>query len=249
MVKEIDVKRCFRSLLLPCAGVTALLLAGCNVGVSAPLVNPDGSPKPRTYCPRGTYVPADGLIDDFEDGNRQIASVGGRSQYWYTSADSEGSEIFPEEFNPIEIEGEGYVMHAEGKTATGDPSKAWGAQFGADFLQGEFYDASRYAGIRFRAKVGPKSTPSIRFKVADVNTHPNGGVCTNCYNHFGKDLSLSTEWQQFEFFFGGMQQRPYWGDPRPPSIDARQLNGFDFTIEAGNVFDVYIDDLEFFACR
>ena len=104
MVKEIDVNRCFRRLVLSGAGASALLATACNIGVSAPLLNPDGSPAPRTYCPRGTYVPADGLIDDFEDGNRQIASVGGRSQYWYTSADSEGSEIFPEEFEGLTLD-------------------------------------------------------------------------------------------------------------------------------------------------
>ncbi len=42
-----------------------------------------------------------------------------------------------------------------------------------------------------------------------------------------------------------MQQRPYWGDPRPASITPKQLYGLNFSVEAGAKFEFWIDDLEF----
>jgi hypothetical protein len=229
--------------------VTALT-CGCGLGVSAPRLNPDGTPAPRTYCPRGTYVPKAGLIDDFQDGNTVTAELQGRGGYWYTSADSAGSTIGPEELKPKPDGKDGNLaLYAVGETVSGDPSVAWGVQLGGNFTQGDFYDASQYAGIRFRAKRGAEATPSVRFKVADANTEPAGGNCTACYNHFGQDLSLNAEWTQYDFFFGSMQQRPYWGDPRPASITPKQLYGLNFSVEAGAKFEFWIDDIEFFACR
>lgn len=224
--------------------------SSCGIGVSAPRLNPDGTPAPRTYCPRGTYVPKDGLIDDFQDGNTMTAEFDGRGGYWYMAADSAGSTIGPEELKP-EADGKdgNLVMHVYGHTVAGDPTTAWGVQLGGNFTQGDGYDASKYAGIRFRAKRGADATPSVRFKISDVNTEPAGGNCSQCYNHFGQDLSLNSEWTQYEFFFGSMQQRPYWGDPRPASITPKEIYGLNFSVESGAKFDFAIDDLEFFACR
>ncbi len=224
--------------------------SSCGIGVSAPRLNPDGTPAPRTYCPRGTYVPKEGLIDDYQDGNTMTAESEGRGGYWYTAADSAGSVIGPEELKPQPEGADGNLaIHVFGETVSGDPTAAWGVQLGGNFTQGDAYDASKYAGIRFRAKRAPEATPSVRFKIADGNTEPAGGNCTQCYNHFGQDLSLNPEWTQYEFFFGSMQQRPYWGDPRPASINPKELYGLNFSVEAGAKFDFSIDDLEFFACR
>lgn len=226
------------------------VLGGCGIGVSAPRLNPDGTPAPRTYCPRGTWVPKESVIDDFQDGNTMTFESEGRGGYWYTSADSAGSTIGPDELKPEADGTDGNLaFHVYGETVSGGPSVAWGVQLGGNFTQGDAYDASKYVGIRFRAKRGDGATPSVRFKVADVNTEPAGGNCTQCYNHFGQDLSLNSEWTQYEFFFGSMQQRPYWGDPRPASITPNQLYGLNFSVEAGAKFDFWIDDLEFFACR
>lgn len=227
----------------------AVTPAGC-IGVSAQRLNPDGTPAPRTYCPRGTWVPKEGLIDNYQDGNTMTFESEGRGGYWYTSADSAGSTIGPEELKPVAEGTDGnLVIHVFGETVSGDPSVAWGVQLGGNFTQGDPYDASKYVGIRFRAKRGENATPSVRFKVADMNTEPAGGNCTQCYNHFGQDLSLNPDWTQYEFFFGSMQQRPYWGDPRPASITPKQVYGLNFSVEAGAKFDFSIDDLEFFACR
>jgi hypothetical protein len=247
-LKSLFRTRTFAQLMLVLG--LAPVLGSCNIGVSAPRLNPDGTPAPRTYCPRGTWVPKEGLIDNYQDGNTMTFESEGRGGYWYTSADSAGSTIGPEELKPVAEGTDGnFVLHVFGETVTGDPSVAWGVQLGGNFTQGDPYDASKYVGIRFRAKRGDGATPSVRFKVADMNTEPAGGNCTQCYNHFGQDLSLNPDWTQYEFFFGSMQQRPYWGDPRPASIAPKQLYGLNFSVEAGAKFDFWIDDLEFFACR
>ena len=59
------------------------------------------------------------------------------------------------------------------------------------------YDASKYAGIPFWAKKGPDSTGKVRLKVPDVNTDPDGGVCTECFNDFGADIVLTNDWKLY----------------------------------------------------
>lgn len=226
-----------------------LVFVGC-IGVSAQRVNPDGTIAPPRYCARGTQIADDGLIDDLQDGNNRIDETAGRGGYWWKSADPMGSEIGPVDFVPQPSkDGGGMAMNAVGETANAGGDDNWGAQFGADFSQSPGYDASKYVGIRFRAKVGPDSTGKVRFKVADVNTHPKMGVCASCWNHFGRDLNLTQEWQEYEFMFAALEQAPHWGDPRPASITPAKLYGFDFQVGPGQKFDIWIDDLAFIECK
>ena len=79
-----------------------------------------------------------------------------------------------------------------------------------------FYNASKYAGIAFKAKVGsPDSTRNVRLKIADVNTRKDAGICKTCWNHFGKDLAMTPEWKEYRVTFSGAAQAAGWGDPRP----------------------------------
>ena len=48
---------------------------------------------PLKTCSGETAAAADGLVDDFEDGNGQVALLAGRSGYWYSAADPKGSTI------------------------------------------------------------------------------------------------------------------------------------------------------------
>jgi hypothetical protein len=84
--------------------------------------------------------------------------------------------------------------------------------------------------------------------VADVNTHPDGGVCKTCWNHFGKDMQFSTEWQEFKVTFAEMKQEAGWGD-RYPMITPAKLIALNWSIEPGRTFDVWIDDVQFFECQ
>jgi hypothetical protein len=200
-------------------------------------------------CHAGTRLADDGLIDDFEDGNNQVASEGGRDGYWWPKKDPAGSTIEPTPFAPSDGAGDGSdtALHASGQTASGDD--AWGAGFGANLVQNALYDASKYSGVGFRAKVGPGSATSIRFNIEDVNTHPDGKICKTCWNAFGKDMILTTEWKEYRVLFSEARQQPDWGNPRPIAITPSKLVEIDWQIGPGRPYDVWIDDLAFLDCK
>ncbi len=230
----------------------SLFCTGC-IGVSEKRVLSGavgGTGADVKSCRTGTRRADDGTIDDFEDGDMQLSLEGGRDGYWWPKKDQAGSTIEPTPFGPSDGAGDGseMAMHASGKTATGDG--AWGAGFGVNLVgQGTFYDASKYAGISFRAKVGPGASTSVRFKIGDVNTHADGHICKGCWNHFGKDLILTTEWREYKVLFSDVRQEPYWGDPRPLSVTPTKLVSIDWSIGPGRTYDVWVDDVAFLDCK
>jgi hypothetical protein len=229
--------------------VPGLLACAC-IGVSAKTVPPNG---PGTVAPircRATHPAADGALDDFEDGNTQLSKMGGRDGYWFNAKDTLGSTIDLRVDEPG-ANGSENALHASGTTVPGLPENgAWGAQVGVKFLnQGVLYDAAKYAGIAFRAKVGPGSGRSVRFKIGDANTHPEAGICKTCWNHFGQSLSLTPEWKEYRILFAGAQQEEGWGNPRPAALSPDKLVNMDFTIGPGQAYDVWIDDITFLECQ
>jgi hypothetical protein len=245
--------------ILAASALTALALPAC-IGVSQTPYAGDPATTAAsgklTRCP-GFAVPAvDGLIDDFEDGNNQVMTMGERDGYWWVSKDALGTSVTaPEEgFKPADGGAAGSAMaaHVVGHVvAKGD--QAWGVEIGGNFMgaTGGLYDASRYAGISFKAKVGnPKSTRSLRVNVPDVNTHQDAGVCKACWNHFRKDFNLSGEWKEYRMMFTELEQRPGWGDPRPAHLTPSQTISVTFAL--GGVdsdFDIWIDDIQFLECK
>ena len=92
------------------------------------------------------------------------------------------------------------------------------------------YDASKYAGIAFKAKIGPGSARSVRFKIGDVNTHKDAGICKTCWNHFGKDLSLTPEWKEYTVLFTVASSRRRAGAiPRPAALSTDKLVSLNWT--------------------
>jgi endoglucanase len=201
----------------------------------------------------GPMVPAaDGLIDDLEDNNNQVSQVAGRGGYWWAAKDDKGSTIDPiGELKMSEggAHGSKYALRVSGKTATGE--KAWGSIVGLRIAQGGLYDASRYAGVSFFAKVGEKSTSTVRLKIADFNTHPDGQVCKDaCYNDFGKDFTFSHDWQEYKVSFAELKQQDGWGDPRPPSITPSKLVQIAWHLSTpGADFELWLDDVRFTDCQ
>ncbi|HEY8942698.1 MAG TPA: carbohydrate binding domain-containing protein [Polyangiaceae bacterium] len=191
---------------------------------------------------------ADGLIDDFEDGDTQLAKVGGRDGYWWTSADSNGSTIAPKEVVGV-AGGADSPRAVNFKGTTSGASGAWGVNFGVNFLSAKMpYDGSPYAGVSFKAKVGPNSSKKIRFKIGDINTHQDAGVCTACWNHFGKDVELTEQWQEVRVLFTDLAQGSGWGQPRPPHLATDKLWNIDFSIPPGSTYDVWVDDVRLLQC-
>jgi hypothetical protein len=237
---------------MPC-GLVAWALWGCTSQPMAKCpVDPSAPPElaaagPPKACSK-THTTDDGLVDDFDDGNTQVAKVEGRDGYWFTSHDDKGSTIGP---SPLTMTGEGAggagkSLHLTGVTsgATG----AWGALWGANFAGQGAYDASKHTGMSFKAKVGGSSTQKVRFKLGDVNTHPDGGVCKDCWNHFGKDLTFSTDWKEYVVTFAEMTQEAGWGQ-RFPFITTSKLISVNWSVGPGVPYDVWIDDLQFVDCN
>jgi hypothetical protein len=241
------------SLALAASGcICACPDAGTAAAVDgAPATDGAAIPTKKADVCSGDAKPADdGLIADLEDGGGQIAQLDGRGGYWWSAQDDKGSRIEnKEDLKPVEGGVNGSLgMHAHGSTAS--EQDAWGINFGATFMsgRGDAYDASKYVGISFKAKVGEDSTKKVRFKVGDVNTHADAGQCKACWNHFGKDLSLTTDWKEYQIFFAELAQAPGWGDPRPESIAVDKLVNIDWSIGGGGPFDIWVDDIHFLTC-
>ncbi|MFZ5891766.1 MAG: hypothetical protein ACOY0T_11985 [Myxococcota bacterium] len=233
--------------------------SGCIDASQKPCVDASGAPVAAGSTPGAASASAlktcanpvanpDGLIEDFEDGNSQAAVIDGRDGYWWTHHDPNGSTITPEKFQPEDggANGAGKALHVQGRTSSTDG--AYGSSIGLNLSNSGLYDASKYAGISFKAKVGGNSTKNVRFKIGDVNTHGQLGTCKNCWNHFGKDLQLSTEWKEYRVMFAEAEQAKGWGDPRPKNVTPAQLASIDFSIGAGANFELWVDDVQFLTC-
>ena len=224
------------------------LSTGC-IGVSAKRVGAGGAGTAPILRCRAFKPAADGALDDFEDGNKQVNKLAGRGGYWYDAHDKFGSTL------DLKIEepgagGSEMAAHISGVTAPGKPENdIWGVQLGVHFVQDQSYDASKYAGISFKAKVGPGSARNVRFKIGDVSTHPEGKICKACWNHFGKDLTLTDAWKTYTITFSGAEQEPGWGDPRPAALLPDKLIEMNWSIGPGLTYDMWFDDVSFVDCE
>lgn len=257
----VELARCHAALLL--------LLLACApaerepIAPAPPVSAPTLAPRPTTsvlapalqVCERGMVVADDGSVDDFEDGDSQALLIGGRSGYWFTAVDNHGSTVEPKgELRPIDggPSASKRAVRVVGRTMPELP--AWGAVTGLSWQpDNRPYDGSKYAGVSFWAKVGPTSAGTFRLKLSDVNTHPVGGVCRDepggCWNHFGADLRLTSEWKKYELAFADLTQEAGWGQPRPPALSAHQLVSLDFSVPRGQEFELWIDDVKLLRCQ
>lgn len=236
------------SAALLAAFVASTALTGCG------RVNPTSPDTAKT--PEGAPCNSqDALLDDGEDTNNQSFVAGGRGGYWYTFMQGDGTEVWPTagsqggtfEMSPGGADGTAYAARFKGKVGTG--AIVLGGM-GMNLLDPKGgYDASKYGGISFWAKKGPDSTGKVRLKVPDQNTDPDGGICSECFNDFGMDLTLSNEWQHYVVPFGAMKQMKGWGKPRKSEIDTKALYGIQFQVSEPNaVYDIWVDQLRFTGC-
>jgi endoglucanase len=198
---------------------------------------------------------ASGLIDDGEDNDNQTANVGNRGGYWYTFVDKAGSTVSPtagDQGGTFTMQAGGangsrYAANVKGQLAKGETVYA---AMAFNFVDPKgTYDASRYAGITFFGKRGQGSSARLRVKVPDAQTDPAGGTCSECFNDFGFDLELGTEWTRYVLPFSKMRQMEGWGAPRPSHIDPSKIYGVQFQVnEKGAAYDVSVDDVAFI-CR
>ncbi|MFZ5890969.1 MAG: hypothetical protein ACOY0T_07955 [Myxococcota bacterium] len=238
------------------ATIASIALAfTANACIAPPPQGKPGEANPQATEDSLKTCDANGLIDDAEDNNNQLATVGERGGYWYTFVDKAGSTVTPTAgdqggtFTMQEggANGSRYAANVKGKIGTGETVYAAMA-FNFVDPKGE-YDASRYAGITFFAKHAQGSTAKLRVKVPDVQTDPAGKRCSECFNDFGFDLDLSPDWTRYVLPFSKMRQMEGWGAPRPSHIDPSQIYGVQFQVnQKGADYDISVDDIAF-VCR
>jgi endoglucanase len=220
--------------------------AGCLVPTAA--AKASGPPAAKECGP-------DGLVDDGEDGNNQTLPVARRGGYWYTFVDKAGSTVTPMAgeqggtFAMTEGGANGSKLAANFKGKIGTGALVFSG-LGLNFVDPkDKYDASAFTGVAFFAKRGDESTGKVRLKVPDGNTDPEGGVCSECFNDFGGDLNLTTEWRKYVFPFQTMAQMPGWGAPRKPHVKPATIYGLQWQVNTpGAAYDIWIDDVQF-VCR
>lgn len=196
-------------------------------------------------------VRADGVntvIDSFEDGDFRINVIDARDGDWFQAQSQAGLPL-----GTMTLEAG--ALHLTGGPTTLTPPEGqpddW-ATFGVPL--GQCYDASPYAGIRFRIKGNTSDgrNESIRFSISTPPTTgvSAGGSCPDgdlgCYNHFGSEVILESEWQTVTVTWAEMIQGN-WGIMVPAGYDkAAHILAVNFApLENTKGYDFTIDDVEF----
>lgn len=227
-----------------------LSAAGCK-----PKVDVMGQAVKET--PAGKPCPDEiGLISDGESNKNQINPIQNRGGYWYTFVDKTGSTVTPTQGEA----GGTFTMREGGANGTKYAACMKGSIGGADIVYAGMglnfvdpkgqYDASKFGGISFWARKVGGTTGHIRLKVPDVNTDPDGKVCSECFNDFGMDLTVGPNWQQFTIPFTSMKQLKGWGSPLTGGIEPSTLYGMQWQVnDKGSQYDICVDEIRFTGCQ
>ncbi|HEY5955640.1 MAG TPA: hypothetical protein VIV60_03760, partial [Polyangiaceae bacterium] len=164
------------------------------------------------------------VISNFDAADLRVLPNEGRAGLWFSYNDGTNGK-FTENL-------EAGALHITSNAWTD-----WGAGFGVSIgpwlSNGErcYYNADRYAGIRFRAK----GRGRVRTNVTTRENVPvaEGGACQragdDCYNYPGGYARLTNDWQVFEFPFCAMRPQPLWGGAVAP-IKPSELIAIQFAL-------------------
>jgi hypothetical protein len=201
-------------------------------------------------------------IDDMEDNDAQIVTVAGRNGYWYVGNDGTAAgqqEPTAGMFKMVELTaGERpsstFAAHMKVSGFTG-----WGTVLGFNFFEQagkvKVFDASEYCGVRYWGKAAAATT--LRFRLPDVDTHPEGMVCTDggasgvaCHDHFGENAAFTSAWQEFTVMFADVEQVGTGYHPADGKLKADQLFSLEWALPGagGKAYEIWIDDVAFVKC-
>jgi hypothetical protein len=219
----------------------SVALLGCDASLE-PIRVAEGCPERPLRGPLAYEgEPAEQLIDDFEDGDANVAPVSGRSGAWVLGSDGTGA-LTVETSSRCAARGE-HAGHFAGKGFTD-----WGANWTAVFeasptLAAVGYDASQYRAISFWAAVGPAGEPpfDVPVGVTTLDNAWNSDLCAVCMDYYRTTITLTSEWQRFELPFEALAQEGT-GDPITP-LRKDQLVGLIFW--PARPFDLWLDDARF----
>ncbi len=209
-----------------------------NISGSIPAAAPSAKPVIDPCNERRVAKGRQPLIDDFEDGDDEVARLEGRSGLWRWVRDTDLPRSSPALLpipRPNPRPGNQLAVHVKGGRLLD-----WGAVVEFNFVPG-CYDASVYQGLSFQAK-GPGR---IFVAPREVGVIPValGGSCTeDCHNAHVKKIELSAQWKTYEVRFSEVEQRGY----NKPAFNPSRLNSLAFQIHPEDTpYDVWLDDVRF----
>ncbi|MDC3981541.1 hypothetical protein [Polyangium jinanense] len=195
-----------------------------------------GGPSPDSVCYNNVRVLTvdDAFVDDFET---DMAFPG-----WYSFADTDAAN-----FDKIAREGEGAVVttmaghvSATGVKAPTDGGFGAGFGFGLKDANGACAGVSAFEGISFWAKGTAGADNALRVQAVHPATQAkaDGGDCeTNCYNHPGKNITLTSEWKQYTVKWSELAG----------SVQVKDVILGLSWITPGPDFDIWIDEVTLFS--
>lgn len=190
------------------------------------------------------------LIDDLNDGDRFIPSLNGRAGAWTDSHDSSpNGKMYPDPNTGFSPTDSGDVCRKFAAYVTGTGYVLWGADFW--FGLGSPYNASKYKGFSFWARIDAGTSSGLRVAFPDKDTQPDGNNCqtsvssgpTACFDHYGYRFTLNSTWTKYTVTFGQLAQDG-WGHPGT-AFDPASLYEVLFQIPVNATFGVWIDNVAF----
>ena len=179
----------------------------------------------------GAQVFTTELIDDFEDGDTRVAETS--ESWWYIFNDSTGEQQFSVENVSGQRGDSTYAARTYGEQFT-----AWGAGLGVNLTgiqdarnPAEPFDASRFAGVSFWAKV---EAPSVR----EIKLDFLSDCGDNCVSYSGVNIVLEAEWRQYTVLFSELIPRQ-----DDTQFDPSQVTHIQFFFLGPVSFDLWVDDL------
>ena len=241
--------------------------AGGSAGAGGADAGPDGRPpidSPSELRPDGSadvrdamgidgnscvgLAPNEDLIDDMNDGSRIIPKTNGRVGAWSDSDDgTPGGTMFPDPATPFTMSDTGDVCRKLAVYVKGTGFVDLGSSFSVGL--GSPYDASKYTGISFWAKIDPGTRNVIRVAFPDNDSDPNGGICNgtgamSCYDHFGYRITnMTSTWQKYTVSFSQLSQDT-WGY-LVKAFDPTSVYEILFEIPNNATFGFWVDDIAF----
>jgi hypothetical protein len=215
----------------------AVLAGGCNAvfGIH------EGAPRP--------VCPDDMTIDDMEDGDTAICRrFAGRTGGWFAFGDgSPTGELTPSsnDFAPTRIEDGSRGTSRYAARLSGSGFTIFGAIMGLELLfPKQPFDASGLGGVTFWMR---SNVPvAIDFPTEDTVPDTEGGQCQNgCNWHFSFEITApAAGWFKYQVPFNALRG----GGGGSASWNPRHLYGVNFRVPPGAPFDVWVDDVAFYAC-
>ena len=245
--------------------LTVLLLGGCGAVLvnegskSEPLT--DGLKNPEAALVK-VKVPADEMVvGSFEDGSNHVNSklFGNKGQGSWNAFTYGGNTINMPFIVPGGANGTKMAAHISGTLHNKGDNTYPAFTLQCLFKDAGNYDASNFDGVRYYYKCPTTDKVTTRrFSITIPQTLPtsNGGTCTDqCYNHFGYDLSpTSDNWKLITLNFKDLSRQAGWGSPvTPPDFvdHLKEFHGLEWSHNSQNVagdypVDYWVDEVQFF---